>query len=282
MKIIIIGATGMLGTDLSKQLHAQGHELILYSSKTIDITDHSSINNILRPVISDCDYLINCAAFTAVDDCESKQEIALAVNSKGPRYLATLCHEFSVPIIHFSTDYVFDGSRTDPYNESDTCAPLNYYGHSKHQGELAIQEICDAYYIFRIQWLYGHNGTHFISTIRRLCQSNNAISIVNDQWGSPTATHDIANYISHIISKKPPFGCYHLTANGETTWYDFAQFIVTSLGLSTTVSPQSSSDYPRPATRPLNGRLCCDKLDSLSLFTRHHWKDSVLAFLTNA
>ena len=273
MKIIVIGATGMLGQDVVSAFEKSGHTCVSFHSRTIDIRDARSVDKALA-AYTQSDFLINCAAYTKVDDCETEQALAHSVNAKGPKHLALWCKVHSIPIVHFSTDYVFDGKKETPYVESDTCAPISVYGDSKWQGELSIKKHVDQHLIFRVQWLYGKHGSHFIDTLRGLLKDRESLSMVSDQHGSPTWTLDIANTLVSIIEAPPEWGTYHLRAQGATTWYDYACTLRDLFEETCKISPQKTEDYPRPAKRPKNGTLNTGKSTACG-FVLPHWRDSV-------
>jgi dTDP-4-dehydrorhamnose reductase len=277
MKIIVIGATGMLGTDIVLALKNNNHDCCLFNTSSIDIRDKNSINTALTACV-DAHFLINCAAYTQVDLCESEHDLAFDINGKGPQNLAEWCRLHAIPILHFSTDYVFDGHSHTPYLETDTCHPLSVYGASKWAGEKGIQNEWEQHLIFRVQWLYGQHGTHFIKTLHSLLTQRDNLSIVDDQYGSPTWTRDIARVIAQLISEPPPWGLYHLRSEGETSWFDYACFLRDIFKSKCAVSPQKSEDYPRPAERPKQGVLSVSKIKHMGI-SLPHWKDSVYDFI---
>lgn len=281
MKILLIGATGMLGQDLHEALSSLGHKVIAFDSQTIDITHPDTIFEVLMPD-HDANFLINCAAYTQVDDCETNEDRAFPVNGEGPGNLAAFCETYDIPMIHFSTDYVFDGSQETPYTESDPTQPINIYGASKHAGETAIRACWPKHYIIRVQWLFGKNGPNFIETMLHLAKEQRALDIVCDQWGSPTWTEDIATWITILLELKPAFGTYHLRSAGTTNWYEYAQFIFDTMDLSVELTPCASDAFPRPAARPLNSVLDISKLNAAGLPTLRRWEDAVSDYLTPA
>ncbi len=277
MKIIILGATGMLGSDIVSSLKKSGHDCHSFNTSTINICDKISVHTALS-TCTDADFLINCAAYTQVDLCEKEHSLAFSVNGTGPKNLAIWCREHMIPILHFSTDYVFDGEKKGPYVETDLCSPLSIYGTSKWQGEQAIQSEWSQHLIFRVQWLYGQHGTHFIQTLQTLLKNRDTLCIVADQKGSPTWTADIATLITTLIASPPSWGLYHLRSQGETTWYDYACFLKDIFDETCTISPQKTEEYPRPAKRPKNGILSTDKATRAG-YSLPKWKDSVSAYV---
>jgi dTDP-4-dehydrorhamnose reductase len=277
VKVIITGANGMLGQDLFLACKQRGWAVQSFSSNEVDITNPEQIDEKMA-MHSESDFLINCAAFTRVDDAELKGQRAYEVNAVGPFYLAKWCLKYQMPLVHFSTDYVFDGKKDHPYLEDDGVNPINKYGLSKLGGETAIRSLLKQYFILRTQWLYGENGHHFINTVRALAEQKPEISIVNDQWGAPTSTEEVARMTCELLEKRADWGLYHMTASGETTWYDYARFIVATDNVFCSVKPIPTESYPRPALRPKNGRLNIQKLSEAGIFPMP-WSDSVKAYL---
>ena len=275
--IALTGASGMLGSDLSICLRKAGHTVHEFSKKNLNICDPNTFTGL--DTIPNLSLLINAAAYTAVDGCESHEVEAFQINAKGPENLALYCEKKHIPFIHFSTDYVFDGTQNTPYLETNTPMPINLYGHSKRAGETAIQSHCKQYYIFRIQWLYGQHGTHFISSILNLAQSNPELRIVSDQFGTPTWTIDVARMVHHVISQQAPWGIYHFRPDGTTHWADYARHILNHKGLKNTVKNITSPQFHRPAKRPSNGCLDTSKIAAIPGLSLPHWKPSLNAFL---
>jgi dTDP-4-dehydrorhamnose reductase len=245
MKILITGSNGMLGHDLVNALEC--HELILTTSKTLDITDKDHTIGFIgdrKP-----DIVINAAAYTDVDGCEENQDLAYAVNGEGVRNLALACREAGCPMVHISTDYVFDGSATEPIGEDGEIGPISVYGKSKLEGERAILEILDDYFIIRTAWLYGINGKNFPKTMLELAESHSEITVVYDEVGTPTYTSDLAIGISELI-ETDYYGIYHLTNSGNCSWCEFARYIFEVAGKDVKVIPVTASEFARPAPRP--------------------------------
>ena len=283
MKIIVIGYAGMLGREIAESFVDDGFEVIGIKSSQLDITDGDQVFEILDN-FQNADYLINCAAFTDVDGCQYEVDKAFSVNGDGVRYLARWAANNDVTMIHFSTDYVFDGTKQAPYLESDEPSPINVYGESKRIGELGVLAECEKFYIFRVQWLFGDYGHHFIQTILKLCQTQDTLKIVNDQWGSPTWTLEIARCLSEFISLEPPFkapyGIYNFHNTGYTTWFDYAKHIILTLGLPNKVKPVTSDTYLRPAKRPENGQLDMSKYLSLRVTSPISWEEATTDYIT--
>ena len=258
MTIVIIGATGMLGTALSRRCTLAGLTTINCSSKTLNITNKSAVNKFFSN-LKNIDAIINCAAYTNVDKAEEEPEQANTLNGTAVGYLAEAAAKKNAIFIHLSTDYVFDGALSTPYTETHTCNPINAYGYSKWLGEEACKKHTNNYYILRVQWLYGQNGNHFIKTMLSLMQTKTSLSVVNDQIGSLTSVESLAGYIISILQKKPAFGCYHISDAGYASWYDITKELAKLTDYSGSIQPVSSTKFPRPAKRPLDSRLDCSK-----------------------
>ena len=245
MKILITGAYGMLGSDLREVL--KDNELIITGSKDLDITKE---NNVLQ-FIEDKkpEIVINAAAYTNVDNCETDYDNAYLVNAIGPKNLAVACNKLNIPLIHVSTDYVFDGSKTTPLSEEDKLGPKTAYGKTKLEGEKFVQENTKKYFILRTAWLFGINGKNFVKTMINLSKKNNLLKVVNDQKGCPTYCYDLAMAIKQLLNSDK-YGIYHLTNKGELSWYDFAKKIFELSNITINVKPVSTEEFPRPAPRP--------------------------------
>ncbi len=246
MKILITGSNGMLGHDLQEVLKDK-HELILTTSKTLDITDKDNTIKCIKE--NKPDVVINSAAYTDVDGCETNQDLAYAVNGEGVRNLALACKEVDCPLVHVSTDYVFDGTARDPIEEDGEIGPISVYGKSKLVGEEAIQEILDKYFIVRTAWLYGINGKNFPKTMLELAENHPEITVVYDEVGTPTYTPDLAYGISQLI-ETDLYGIYHLTNSGYCSWCEFAKYIFEVAEKDVNVIPVTAAEFSRPAPRP--------------------------------
>ena len=246
MKILITGSNGMLGHDLENVLKDK-HELILTTSKTLDITDKDKTMEIIKE--NNPDIVINSAAYTDVDGCETNQDLAYAVNGQGVENLALACRQIDCPLVHVSTDYVFDGTARDPIPEDGEIGPISIYGKSKLMGEQAIQEILDKYFIVRTAWLYGINGKNFPKTMLELAENHPEITVVYDEVGTPTYTPDLAYGISQLI-ETDFYGIYHLTNSGSCSWCEFARYIFEIADRDVNVVPVTASEFSRPAPRP--------------------------------
>ena len=246
MKILITGSNGMLGNDLIEVLK-DNHELILTTSKSLDITDKNHVIDFIcenKP-----DIVINSAAYTNVDGCEENQETACMINGEGVKNLALGCSKINCPLVHISTDYVFKGESTVPWIEDDETGPISIYGKSKLKGEEAILEILDKFFIIRTAWLYGINGGNFPKTMLELAKNHSEITVVYDEVGTPTYTLDLAEAISQLI-ETDYYGIYHITNSGSCSWCEFAKYIFEVAEKDVKVIPVTASEFARPAPRP--------------------------------
>ena len=274
MRILITGASGMLGHDLQRTL--KNHELILCNSKNLDITNKNLVSETINEMKPDI--LINSAAYTNVDDCETNYEEAHKVNALGPKNLANVCKDLKIPLVHISTDYVFDGKKTEPLKENDNLGPQTAYGKTKLEGEQFIQKILDEYFIIRTAWLYGCDGNNFVKTMLNLSKSHNEITVVNDQIGSPTFTYDLAKGISEII-KTDKYGVYHLTNSGSCSWYEFSKEIFRLTNKNVKVIPVTTEEFPRPAPRPKYSVLNNDKWIKQGFKPLRDYKEALKEYL---
>lgn len=281
MKILITGANGMLAKSVRKRLE-KGNELICTDVADLDITDREAVLKFVAEAKPD--YIINCAAFTAVDKAETAGEIVEKINADGPGNLARATKENNSVLVHISTDYVFGGDLAieKDYKEEDAKAPVTAYGITKLQGEEQIQENTDQYYIFRTAWLYG-DGNNFVRTMLNLGEAKDEISVVADQHGSPTYAEDLANMIGEAIEKKIPYGVYHATNEGYTTWYDFTKAIFEYTGTICQVNPVTTEEYIEmmkitQAKRPKNSQLTKEKLLAQGI-TVPAWEDALKRYL---
>jgi len=256
MKLLVTGALGMLGQDVVRELACCGH-LVTETDLTsptapLDITNPLAIRALLlreRPKA-----LINCAAYTQVDACEQNEELATKINGLAPGYLADVCADLGIRLLHISTDYVFDGTKPGPYREDDPPNPINVYGQSKLKGEQMIMNHMDDYIIVRTQWLFGLSGPNFVATILRLARERASIDVVNDQFGSPTYARDLAKAIRLLVEGEAR-GIFHVCNRGKASWFDLAKKTVELAGLATQVNPVTTENFPRPARRPVNSVL---------------------------
>lgn len=246
MKVLIIGAEGMLGHDLVEVM-SKNHEV---STTTIDTMDITDINKTIETVKKkNPDVVIHAAAFTDVDGSESQADLAYKVNSLGTRNVAVACKETDSALVYICTDYVFDGTKGSPYYEYDQTNPLSVYGKTKLQGEAYIRDLLNKFYIVRTSWLYGYHGPNFVTTMLKLAQTHDQISVVGDQMGSPTYTVDLSKAIAKLI-EKPVYGIYHITNSQHCTWYEYAQLIFDIAGKKVNLKPVTTEEFGSAAKRP--------------------------------
>lgn len=290
MKILITGSKGQLGNEL-KDIINKGYSEIGKVSECIknsqvfdfdvdklDITDLKSVKNVLNTIKPDV--VINCAAATNVDGCESDEDFAFKVNSLGPRNLAMVCEEIGARLVQVSTDYVFSGVGEKPLTEYDLTAPYSVYGKTKLLGENYVREFCSKYYIVRTAWLYGYVGHNFVYTMRRLGKEKDSINVVNDQIGNPTHANDLAYHILKLI-ETDEYGVYHCTGKGECSWYDFAKMIIELSGEECIVNPCTSEEYKTPAKRPEYSSLDNMMLRNTVGDEMRNWQDAIKSFIEN-
>lgn len=268
MKILLTGATGQVGYELERSLQACG-TVVAPPRAVADLADADQLRAVVRAVRPTL--IVNAAAYTAVDRAESEPALAWRINAEAPAVLADEARALGAAMVHFSTDYVFDGSKAGPYTETDAPAPLNVYGQSKLAGEQAVAAAGIAHLILRTSWVYGMRGNNFLLTMLRLARTQSALRVVADQRGAPTWSRTIAGKTAHLLGLAQagghPWwdqhsGVYHLACQGQTSWHGFAEAIMAGAGLSCPVAPIASADYPQAARRPANALLDCDKLIS--------------------
>jgi dTDP-4-dehydrorhamnose reductase len=288
MTVLVIGHRGMLAQELLSRLQHTHCVAVGKGRPEVDITQAATIRQALadiRPHV-----VINAAAYTAVDKAEAEQDAALASNRDGAANLAEACKQTGVPLIHLSTDYVFDGTATCPYHEESPAAPLGSYGRSKWEGEEAVRSCYREHLIIRTAWLYGSCGTNFVKTILRLARQREVLRVVADQHGCPTWTRDLADALVDMCQrikadKNPiPWGTYHLCSAGQTTWYEFAQAIVEEARafeklVVRRIEPIPTAAYPTPVRRPANSVLDCSKIQAAFRLTPRPWRESLHEFI---
>lgn len=285
MKILITGSHGMLGTDLTSLLREK-RALSSSHNENIEVIDapHEELDITLEDEVSDFisghkpDIIINCAAFTNVDKCETEREIAFKVNALGPKYIAAAAKECGARVIHISTDFVFDGNSDRPYIEEDRTNPLSEYGRTKLEGERNIQNHCNAFLIVRTSWLFGRHGTNFVEKMLELARHNKELSIVTDETGSPTYTTDLAGALWTLI-KQECEGIFHVANEGSCSRYEWAKNIFETLGYNISIHPIRSSQYKRPAKVPLNSTLNCQKFTTATGMRIRPWQKALGAYL---
>lgn len=294
MKILITGSKGQLGNELQDIIKSgkcdicnmpervKEYEVIALDVEDLDITSFESVKKVLEK--EKPDVVINCAAATNVDGCESNVDLAFKINSLGPRNLAIICEKIDAKLVQVSTDYVFSGQGIKPLTEFDLTVPYSVYGKTKLLGEEFVRDFSSKYYIVRTAWLYGYVGHNFVYTMMKLGKDRDSLSVVNDQLGNPTHANDLAYHILKLIETEE-YGVYHCTGKGECSWYDFASEIMKLSGRNCTVNPCTSSEYkamyPNSADRPAyssldNMMLRCTVGDEM-----RDWKDAIKTFMDN-
>ena len=284
MKILLTGCRGQVGWELARTLSTLG-EVVALDADGLDLTDAAAIRRVageVRPGI-----IVNPAAHTAVDKAESEPDLARAINATAPGILAEEAEKLGALLVHYSTDYVFDGGGEAPRQEDDPTGPLNVYGATKLEGENAIRAGCRRHLIFRTSWVYGARGANFLLTMRRLMGERPELKIVDDQIGAPTWCRHLAEATAQILAqvgspargadKPEPWGVYHMTNGGETSWHGFAAAIQTldAPGKPARLVAIPSSEYPTPARRPLNSRLDNGKLERVFGIRLPDWRDAL-------
>lgn len=273
MKILILGARGMLGQELSKVFQGTTHELVLWDKVELDITQQSQVETKISSLSPDV--VINAAAYTAVDQAENEPELVYLINAQAVSFIAQICTRVGALLIHFSTDYVFDGECQSGYVESDMIRqPVTVYGKSKKMAEDIILQTSPTYYIIRTQWLFGAGGKNFIETMLRLCGEGKSLKVVNDQIGSPTYAVDLAQQVKYLLETRPADGVYHITNSGVCSWYDFAQEIFRQCKLTPEISAVSSEEFITLARRPKFSMLCNTKISPLRT-----WQEALTMYL---
>lgn len=276
IKVLVTGVKGQLGSDVLKVLNHLGIENVGVDIDNFDITNKKQTERYIfnyRP-----DVVVHCAAYTVVDNAEDNQDTCYSINVEGTENIAEACKKLDAKMVYISTDYVFYGEGKEPHLESKQTNPINYYGYSKEQGEIAVRNILEKYYIIRTSWVYGKNGNNFVKAMLKLAQTKEEISVVDDQIGSPTYSRDLAVLICDIIQTKN-YGVYHGVNEGYCSWYDFALAIFDKSGINIKVNPIPSFDYPTRAKRPLNSRLSKENLDKNGFNRLPKWDDALSRFI---
>lgn len=281
MRILLTGSSGQVGHELVRLAEELGWSIVALRHEELDIRDEMAVNHVVREQ-RDLAAVINAAAYTAVDRAEEESELAFGVNCDGPGYLATACAEVGIPLLHLSTNYVFDGEKTSPYLETDAAAPVNTYGASKLGGEERVRERLERHLIVRTSWVFSPHGNNFVKTILRLGRERDTLTIVADQHGCPTAARDIAVAIAKLVlriseTRFDSWGTYHYCGAPPTNWFEFAQEIFRYTGVREEIRvcelrPIPSSMYPTPAARPAYTVLDCTRIRRVFGLDRPPWK----------
>ncbi len=276
MKVLVTGVKGQLGYDVMAELAKRNIEAIGVDIDEMDITDKISVEKVIGEAAPDV--VVHCAAYTAVDAAEDNEALCRRVNAGGTRNIAEVCKKLDCKMVYISTDYVFDGQGTRPWEPDDERHPLNVYGQTKYEGELAVQENLSKYFIVRIAWVFGKNGKNFVKTMLKLAETHDKLTVVNDQFGSPTYTYDLARLLVDMI-QTDKYGIYHATNEGICTWYEFACEIFRQAGVKIEVTPVPASEYPAKAKRPENSRLDKSKLTENGFERLPSWQDALARYL---
>lgn len=276
MRILVTGVKGQLGHDVVNELEKRGHTAIGVDIDEMDITDAAAVEQGMKE--ANVEAVIHCAAYTAVDAAEDNIELCRRVNADGTENIAKVCRELDLKMVYLSTDYVFDGEGERPWEPDDKRDPLNVYGQTKYEGELAVEKYLEKYFIVRIAWVFGVNGKNFIKTMLRLGESNTDINVVNDQIGSPTYTYDLARLLVDMVETEK-YGRYHATNEGLCTWYEFACEIFRQAGMKVNVHPVTSDEFPAKAKRPHNSRMSKKKLEENGFKLLPTWQDALKRYL---
>lgn len=277
MNILITGGGGQLGSALAERLYAYGMQFDTADLDTLDITDLKQV----RAAVDGKGYthIVNCAAYTDVNGCESESAAAYAVNALGARNLAIAAEMCGAEIVHISTDYVFDGQKREkPYTVYDLPNPVSVYGKTKLAGEGYVRDFSTRYYIVRTAWLYGKAGGNFVKTILRLAAEREEIKVVSDQIGCPTNAEDLAEAVAGLMTTGE-YGVYHCTGKGYCSWYDFAERIVALSGMKCRVLPCTTEEYPTPAKRPAYSVLDCSSLNMAGIDVMRDWGEALFAYM---
>lgn len=277
MKVLVTGVKGQLGYDVMNELASRGIEGVGVDVEEMDVTDAKACETVINEVKPDA--VIHCAAYTAVDAAEDNLELCRKVNAEGTRNIAKVCKALDIKMMYPGTDYVFNGEGERPWEPDDHREPLNVYGLTKYEGEIAVEQNVRKYFIVRIAWVFGVNGKNFIKTMLRLGKEKGEVSVVDDQIGSPTYTYDLARLLVDMI-QTDRYGRYHATNEGSCSWYEFARDIFRQAGMDgVRVTPVDSSGFPAKAKRPKNSRMSKEKLVENGFEKMPPWEDALGRYL---
>lgn len=275
MKILVTGVKGQLGHDIVNECDKRGIKPVGVDIDEMDIIDPRAVDGFIKGTLPDA--VIHCAAWTAVDRAEDEEALCRKVNKDGTANIARVCGELDIPMMYFSTDYVFDGGGDTPWMEYDKREPLNVYGRTKYEGELEVEKL-RRFFIIRISWVFGINGSNFVKTMLRLGKEKGRVSVVCDQIGSPTYTYDLARLCVDMI-QTDKYGIYQATNGGYCSWYEFAREIFRQAGMDVAVTPVDSSAFPTKAKRPANSRMNQTRLDEAGFRRLPPWQDALARYL---
>ena len=277
MRVLVTGIKGQLGYDIVKECEKRGIEAIGVDVAEMDITDADKVREVITN--AKVDAVMHCAAYTAVDAAEENVELCRKVNATGTENIAKVCKELDIKMVYISTDYVFNGEGEHFWQPDEERQPLNVYGQTKYEGELAVETYLEKYFTVRIAWVFGINGNNFIKTMLRLGKERGAVSVVNDQVGSPTYTYDLAKLLVDMVQTEK-YGRYHATNEGICSWYEFACEIFKQAGMKEVqVTPVASDAFPVKAKRPFNSRMSKEKLEENGFERLPSWQDALQRYL---
>lgn len=276
MKVLVTGARGQLGFDVVQELERQGILAVGVDMEEMDITDADAVDLVVKD--SGADAVIHCAAYTAVDDAEENSSLCQRVNRDGTKNIAMGCLKYGKKMLYISTDYVFDGEGEKPWEPEDHANPVNVYGRTKYEGELAVRETLEAYFIVRVSWVFGLHGKNFVKTMLRLSGERECLRVVDDQFGSPTYTRDLAVLLAAMV-QTDKYGVYHATNEGICSWYEFACEIFRQAERTVQVEAVLSDVFPVKAKRPHNSRMEKGKLTREGFFRLPRWEDALSRYL---
>lgn len=276
MKVLVTGANGQLGYDVVKELQKQNIECYGAARKDFDIVDFNGTEKFIANYMPDV--VIHCAAYTSVDKAEDEQGLCYLVNASATENIAEICRKINAKMMYISTDYVFDGAKDGFYEVDDEPNPINVYGKTKLLGEQAVQRILDKYFIVRISWVFGEHGNNFVKTMLRLGKERKEISVVADQYGSPTYTADLAALLVEMI-KTDKYGVYHATNEGVCNWAEFAEEIFKIAGMNVKVNHITTAEYSSRTKRPMNSRLSKSKLLINNFYILNKWQIAIDQFM---
>ncbi len=275
MKVLVTGINGQLGHDVDLALRERGIDVLAPTHSEMDITDRGAVKSYFDTNLPNA--VVHCAAYTAVDRAEDETELCRKVNVDGTGYIAANCARYDLPMMYVSTDYVFNGSGDRPWEPSDATDPINAYGLSKRDGETEVLKL-RKHFILRISWVFGINGNNFIKTMRRLSETRDEVNVVDDQYGSPTYTRDLAELMADMIVTDR-YGIYHVHNEGICTWADVAEETFRLSCLKTKVNRITSDQYPMKAKRPMNSKMSTSKLSENGFRLLPDWKDALARYI---
>lgn len=276
MKVLVTGVNGQLGYDVILRLQSQNIECHGVGRNDFDVTNEVEVINYIKSYKPDV--VVHCAAYTAVDKAEDEKDLCFQVNVLGTGYIARSCRDIGAKMVYISSDYVFNGMGNEPFDISHTPNPINYYGKTKYEGELQVQNNLDKYFVIRISWVFGINGSNFIKTMLRLGREKDQVNVVSDQIGSPTSTYDLAVLICDMI-KTDKYGIYHATNEGFCSWYEFSKEIFKLANIEIEVNSVTTEEYPTRAVRPKNSRLSKKSLEIAGFHKLPLWHDALKRYL---